>query len=61
MEWVYVYAPPLLAVGIAAIGAFLLALFIPLQGTTLLGRWGMGVGLLLGVPLIIYALKSWLR
>ena len=60
MEWVYVYAPPFLAVGIALAGAFLLALFVPLEGTTLLGRWGLGVGLLLGVPLVIYVVKSWL-
>ena len=59
MEWVYVYAPPLLAVLIAVVGALALALFVPLEGTNFLGRWAMGVGLLLGVPAIAYAVKMW--
>jgi hypothetical protein len=59
MEWVFVYAPPLLAVAIAlGVGAFL-AWFVRIEGTTFLLRWGMGVGLILGLPLIAYLVRAW--
>jgi hypothetical protein len=59
MEWIYVYAPPLLAILVAAAGGLLLATFVRVPGTTFWGRWGMAVGLVLGVPVLVYAVKQW--
>jgi membrane associated rhomboid family serine protease len=61
MEWVFVYAPPLLAAFIAAFGAAFLAFFIPVPGTGFWGRWAAAVGLILGVPLIAYVVREWWR
>jgi len=58
MEWVYVYAPPLLALVIAVFGAAFLAWAVDLDGTTFLGRWALGVLLLLGIPGLIVLIQS---
>jgi hypothetical protein len=61
MEWVFVYAPPILAVFIAVFGAAFLAMFVPVPQTNFWGRWAAGVGLILGVPLIAYVVRAWWR
>ena len=58
MEWVYVYAPPVLAVLVAAAGGALLAFLVPLEGIGFWGRWGIVVGIILGVPLIAYIIRE---
>ena len=61
MAWVYVYAPPILAVLISVIGSAVLAFIIPLRGTTFLGRWALGVLIILVFPTVIYVVKSYLE
>lgn len=61
MEWVFVYAPPLLAVFIAVFGGLFLAFFVPLEGTTMLGRWALAVLVILVLPALGYWVKERLR
>jgi uncharacterized membrane protein len=61
MEWVFVYAPPVLALLVGAIGAALFAFLVPLANTTYLGRWAIGILLILVLPTVIYLVKSYLE
>lgn len=61
MEWVFVYAPPLLAIFIAVFGGLFLAFFVPLDGTTLMGRWALAVLVILVLPALAYWVKERLR
>jgi hypothetical protein len=56
MEWVFVYAPPLLAAFIGVFGAAFLAWAVYLPGTTFWGRWAIGVLLILVLPGLVYYL-----
>ncbi len=58
MEWIFVYAPPLLALFIAVFGAAFLAWAVDLDGTSFLGRWALGVLLILGLPGLVYLVQS---
>ncbi len=61
MEWVYVYGPPVLAAFLIVVGALVLAYLVPVEGIGFWGRWGIAAGILLGVPLIAYAIRERLR
>jgi len=61
MEWVLVYAPPLVAVFIALFGGIVLALFVPVPGTNFWGRWAIAIGILLVLPVLVYLLRALLR
>jgi hypothetical protein len=58
IEWVFVYAPPILAVVFACFGAAFLAFFIPLPGTTFWGRWAIAILVILVIPAVVYFLRS---
>jgi hypothetical protein len=57
MEWVFVVAPPVLAVFIAGFGAAFIAWLIQIPGTTFWGRWAILVALILGVPLLWHGVR----
>lgn len=61
MQWVFVYAPPLLAIFIAGFGALFLAAVVPLQGTTFWGRWALAILIILVLPTIAYLLWTRLK
>jgi uncharacterized membrane protein len=61
MEWVFVYAPPLLAVWVAGSAALLLAFFVPIPGTSFWGRWALGMLVILVLPTIAYVVWSRVR
>lgn len=58
MSWVFVYGPPLLLLLIAAGAAAVLAFVVQLPGTTFWGRWLLGVLLMLGLPALVYTVRS---
>lgn len=60
MEWVFVVAPPLLALFIAGFGAAFVAWLVPLPGTSFWGRWAILVALVLGVP-VAWQVIRWLH
>lgn len=60
MEWLFVIAPPLLALFIAGFGAAFLAWLVPVPGTTFWGRWALVVLVLLGLPLLWQGIR-WLQ
>lgn len=51
MEWAFVFAPPLIAAFVAGFGALFIAWLLPVPGTTFWGRWGIVVGIVLGIPI----------
>jgi hypothetical protein len=59
MEWVFVYGPPLLALFIAVFGGAFLAWLVPLAGTTFWQRWVGVVLIVLGIPALIYLVRTW--
>jgi len=61
MEWLYVWAPPLLAILIGLGGALVLAAVVPLPGTTFVGRLVLGVLILLVLPTVVYLARSYLK
>ncbi|MQA88956.1 MAG: hypothetical protein GEU90_01795 [Gemmatimonas sp.] len=61
MEWVFVYAPPLIALFIGVFGGFFIATIVPVSGTTFLGRWVLAVLIILVLPAIIYAVRFFLN
>jgi hypothetical protein len=58
MEWVFVYAPPLLALFVGVFGGAFLAWLLPLGGTYT-QRWIGASVLLLGGTGLLYAIHSW--
>jgi hypothetical protein len=54
MEYVFVYAPPLLALFFGLSGAAFLAFIAPIPGTSYWGRWAIFVGVLLVLPTLAY-------
>ena len=58
MEWVFVYAPPLLALFIGVFGALFLAWAVAIPGTSFLGRWALGLLVILGLPALLYWIRS---
>ena len=58
MEWVYVYAPPFLAVCVAAAGSALLAFVVPVPDTTFRGRWALAMVVVLVIPALVHFLRS---
>jgi hypothetical protein len=60
MEWVFVIAPPALAIFIAGFGAAFVAWLIPVPGTSFWARWGILVALILGMPLLWLGIRSYL-
>jgi hypothetical protein len=61
MEWLFVYAPPLLALFIGGFGALFLAAVVPVPGTTFLGRWVLAVLVILVLPTIVYVVRLLLK
>jgi hypothetical protein len=61
MTWVYVYLPPLLAIFIAMIGSTIVAFLVPIEGTTFWGRWALGMLVILVLPAIVFATKTYLK
>ncbi|MEX0912032.1 MAG: hypothetical protein WD737_05015 [Gemmatimonadota bacterium] len=61
MEWAFVYAPPLLALFIAAFGGLFLAAVVPLEGTTFWGRWALAVFIILVLPAVAYLLHTLIK
>jgi hypothetical protein len=61
MEWVLVYAPPLLAVFFAVFGGFFIAAIAPIPGTTFWGRWALVVLIVLVIPAIVYTARAILK
>lgn len=61
MEWVFVYAPPLLALFVGIFGAAFLAFLVPLPGTNFYGRWAIGVLIVLVLPAVGYFIWSRIR
>jgi hypothetical protein len=59
MEWVFVYAPPLLILLVAGSGATLLAWIIPVGTLGFWTKWLIGVVLLIGLPLLAYLIHGW--
>ena len=58
MEWVFVYAPPVLAVFVGVFGAAFLAWAVDVPGTNFRGRWALGTIALLVLPAIVYYIQS---
>ena len=58
MEWVFVWAPPLLILLLSGSAAALLAWLIPLAGLGFWAKWFLGVLNMAGVPLLAYALRA---
>jgi len=52
MEWVFVYAPPLIALFVAGFGALFVAWLLEIPGTTFWGRWTVLVVIILGIPIV---------
>jgi hypothetical protein len=61
MEWVFVWAPPIVAVLLAAFGAVAIAWLVNVPGTTLFQRWLVITLLILGIPLILLILRRFVR
>lgn len=61
MEWVFVWAPPLLIVAIAASAAALLAWLVPLGGLGFWTKWAIAAALMIALPLLAYLVREWLR
>ena len=59
MEWVYVWAPPLLILMVGASGSLLLAWLVPVAGLGLLEKWLIGMAIIVGLPLAGYLLRAW--
>lgn len=58
LEWLFVIAPPLIAVAVAVgTGAFL-AWFFRVEGTTFYGRWAAASALLILGPLLAYGVRA---
>jgi hypothetical protein len=58
MEWVFVVAPPILAIFVAGFGAAFIAWLIAIPGTTFWGRWMVLVAIILGIPLLWLGIRS---
>ncbi len=61
MTWAYVYLPPLLAVLVAVIASTFIGFFVPIEGTTFWGRWALGMLVILVLPAIVFATKTYLK
>jgi hypothetical protein len=59
MEWVYVWAPPLLILMVGASGSLLLAWLVPVAGLGLMEKWLIGMAIIVGLPLAGYLLRAW--
>lgn len=61
MEWVFVWAPPLLILLVAASAAALLAWLVPVGTLGFWTKWGVTAALMIGLPLAAYLVREWLR
>jgi hypothetical protein len=59
MEWVFVWAPPLLALFVGVFGGAFLAWLLPIGGTTYTQRWIAASVLLLGGTGLVYLVAQW--
>lgn len=59
MEWVFVYAPPILAAFIGVFGGYFLAWFFRIEGTTFAQRWIGAVLILLGGTGAAFLVHRW--
>ncbi len=59
MEWVFVWAPPLLAVFFTVFGAAFLAWLVAIPGTGFWLRWVVLVVIILGIPLAWQGIQWW--
>jgi hypothetical protein len=59
MEWVYVYAPPLLILFIGGFGSVFLAWLVPLPGLGFWARWALAMMIVVGLPVLAYVIRSW--
>lgn len=61
MEWVFVYAPPLLILLVGGSTAALVAWALPLWGLAFWTRWLIAFALIVGIPVLAYAIRAWLQ
>jgi hypothetical protein len=61
MEWVFVYAPPLLIVLVGGSAATLVSWFLPVWGLGFWTRWLIAFVLIIGLPLIAYLIRGWIQ
>lgn len=59
MEWIFVWAPPLLAVFVGVFGGAFVAWLLRIDGTTYMQRWIGATGLLLGGTALLYGIHYW--
>lgn len=59
LDWLLVIAPPILALVVGCVGAFLVAAVVPIPNTSFWGRWALGVLVILGLPTLAFVIKSW--
>ncbi len=59
MEWVFVYAPPLLALFVTIFGATFLAWLVAIPGTGFWQRWLVLVALIVGPALVWQGVQWW--
>ncbi|HEV2131948.1 MAG TPA: hypothetical protein VGR27_12625 [Longimicrobiaceae bacterium] len=59
MEWVFVYAPPLLALFFTVFGATFLAWLVAIPGTGFWQRWLVLVAIIIGPALVWQGIQWW--
>jgi hypothetical protein len=59
MERVFVYGPPIALVAITLVASLVLALLVPLDGTTYWQRFGLAFLVIFVAPLVAYLVRSW--
>lgn len=61
MEWVFVWAPPLLIILIAGSAGALVAWLVPIEGFGFWARWLFVFLVVIGAPLLVYVVRERLR
>jgi hypothetical protein len=61
MEWVYVYAPPLLILMVGGSTAAFVAWLLPVWGLGFWTRWLIAFALIVGLPGIAYTIRAFIR
>jgi len=59
MEWVFVYAPPVLIVLVGGFASAFLAWLVPVRGVGFWGKWSFAMGVVVGIPLFAYVIRAW--
>ncbi len=58
MEWLYVWAPPLMILLVASSGAAVVAWILPITGVGFWGRWAIVFAVVILGPLLVYLIRS---